>query len=207
MRGQYHVNDDGEFGPCGADKKCPFELNAGHFDKIEDARIAAENFNKRNNNQWPEISKIEDALISSSSNYSNSDSTVENYWDENDDEHWHVNDAGDVGSCRERDVPSCIFTKNCGHFANPELAKQAALNWLQSRGSNHIPELMGETAKQARERKAAEKTQRDMEDTEHEKRYQEYLRKVANGEIKEDKPKYQPWNDDDFYTSIVPIVP
>jgi len=45
MRGQWHVNNDGEVGKCQADDKCPFESNGGHTNTKKEALIKAEMFN------------------------------------------------------------------------------------------------------------------------------------------------------------------
>jgi len=47
MRGQWHVNNDGEVGKCDAATKCPFDANGGHTKTKKEALKNAEIFNQK----------------------------------------------------------------------------------------------------------------------------------------------------------------
>jgi len=48
MRGEWHVNNDGEVKKCSADEACPFEVNGGHSKTKREALKIAEEFNAKN---------------------------------------------------------------------------------------------------------------------------------------------------------------
>jgi len=68
MRGEWHVNNDGEYKKCTATIQCEFEGNGGHAKTKKEAIELAEKFNRQkyaqNNEEWVKFNKKADEALS-----------------------------------------------------------------------------------------------------------------------------------------------
>jgi len=64
MRGQWHVNNEGEVGKCSADSQCPFEANGEHTDDKAEALKVAEKFHAKHHSALlKQAHELKDAAI------------------------------------------------------------------------------------------------------------------------------------------------